>query len=149
VGIRSAQTLARQFGELKRLIKAEVADLENIEDIGPVMAVSIVLFFKNKENQQIIEEIGKAGVNLRSTTQFEKNVHFENKTFVVTGTLKDYARDEIGQKIVQKGGKISGSVSQKTDFVLAGESPGSKLKKAQELGVRVIDEKTIKKWLSS
>ena len=91
----------------------------------------------------------KAGVNMKSRIKIERNRHFDGKTFVVTGELEKFSRDEVVQKITSLGGKVSSSVSSKTDFVLAGKDPGSKLDKARSLGVAVVSEKEVIKWMES
>jgi DNA ligase (NAD+) len=140
IGGQSAQILAEHFGSLKALMATGEEELAEIDQIGPTMAKSVYEYFHDPENLSMIEKLLAAGVKPEQprTTRSEK---LAGKTIVVTGTLKNFSRQQAEQAIRQAGGKASSSVSKKTDFVLAGENPGSKLDKARELGVEVIDEK--------
>lgn len=140
IGGQSAQILAEHFGSLKDLMAAGEEELAEIDQIGPTMAKSVYEYFHDPENLSMIEKLLAAGVKPEQprTIRSEK---LAGKTIVVTGTLKNFSRQQAEQAIRQAGGKASSSVSKKTDFVLAGENPGSKLDKARELGVEVIDEK--------
>jgi len=139
IGGQSAQILADHFGSLKALRNADQPTLRDIEQIGPTMAQSVYKYFRNQENRQVIDELLDAGVKPQppATRRTDK---LAGKTIVVTGTLENFSRQQIEQAIKQAGGKASSSVSKKTDFVLAGKEPGSKLEKARELGIEVIDE---------
>ena len=142
VGGRVAYVLASSFGSLEALEKASIDDLSNTNEIGPVIAQTVYDYFRSETGKRTVDELRAAGLDPR----MEKPpvdaaaLPLEGKTVVVTGTLATYDRDEIEQLIVKLGGKASGSVSKKTSFVVAGESAGSKLQKAQELGIEVIDE---------
>ncbi|MGD8786864.1 MAG: helix-hairpin-helix domain-containing protein, partial [Phycisphaerales bacterium] len=140
IGNQSAQILAQHFGSLEALMKASQEELAEIDQIGPVMAESVYEYFHNTKNLEVINELLQAGVK---PPQVEKQQagKLAGKTIVVTGTLENFTRPQIEQAIRQTGAKTSGSVSKKTDFVLAGENPGSKLDKAQKLSVKVINEK--------
>ena len=142
IGGQSAQILAEHFGSLKDLMAAGEEELAEIDQIGPTMAKSVYEYFHDPENLSMIEKLLAAGVKPEQprTIRSEK---LAGKTIVVTGTLKNFSRQQAEQAIRQAGGKASSSVSKKTDFVLAGENPGSKLDKARELGVEVIDEKRL------
>ena len=140
VGERTAQILARHFGSIDRLIQASVADLETIFEIGPVVAESIHQFFSQPENRLVIEKLRKAGVIMTLGSAASKSTALQGKQFVLTGKLPTLSREEASTLIEQNGGRVTSSVSKKTDFVLAGEDAGSKLDKAKELGVKVIDE---------
>jgi DNA ligase (NAD+) len=141
IGSRSAEVLAKHFGGLDKLTNASVEELEEIFEIGNIMAKSIVDFFSNSHTKDVIDKLKTAGVNLSNIhkeTATASNI--ENKSFVVTGTMNGYTRKEIEDKIKALGGKVLSSVSSKTDFLIAGESPGSKLKMAKELGTTILDK---------
>jgi len=149
VGIRSAQMLADHFGDMQKIMRAKPQDLEVVPDIGPVVAKSILNFFETTANVEMINELESAGVNMKASAKKERHPAFDGKIFVVTGTLKHSSRDEISEKISSLGGKIGSSVSSNTDFLIAGAEPGSKLEKAQKLGVPVITEEDVKKMITS
>jgi DNA ligase (NAD+) len=142
VGEESAKDLAKFFKTLDSLMRAGDEELVNIQGIGGRTAHSIVQFFKNLKNIAVIEKLITAGVNAKITGASSQSFPqiFKDKAFVLTGTLPNYSRDDAKKMIEDRGGKVSGSVSKKTDFVLAGEEAGSKLANARELGVAVIDE---------
>lgn len=142
VGESSAQLLASHFKSLDDLMQATVEDLQAIEDIGPVMAKNIFDYFKNVQNRKIIEQLLKVGVSWENSVVKPGKIseHFKDKTFVLTGTLSAMTRDQAKQEIISRGGKVSGSLSKKTDALIAGEKAGSKLSKAQTLGVKVMSE---------
>ncbi len=150
VGERTAGILAREFGSLERLSQATVEELDNVHEIGLTMAESIHDWFADPGNTRLCERLRKAGVR----TEIEKNAGptepqtFAGKVFVLTGTLPTMTRDEATAFVEARGGRVTSSVSKKTDFVLAGAEPGSKLDKANQLGVKVIDEAEFKKMLS-
>jgi DNA ligase (NAD+) len=148
IGLRAAQLLAKNFDSIDALIKAKIQDVRKINEFGEKMANSVVLFFKQKQNIETINRIGNAGVNLKSIGR-EKPAgsRFEGLTFVLTGTLPTYTRSEAKRIIESLGGKTSGSVSKKTDYVLAGEDAGSKLTKARQLDVKVIDEEEFSRMI--
>jgi DNA ligase (NAD+) len=118
---------------------ADQASLEGIEQIGPVMAASVYEFFHNEENRRLLDKLLKAGVR-PEPVKAHTSTALSGKTFVVTGTLAQFTRESIKHAIQQGGGKVSASVSKKTDFVVAGDNPGSKLDKAQALGIPVLNE---------
>lgn len=141
VGEATAANLARHFGDLGALAQAEVEDLESVPDVGPVVASHVHEFFRQKENLAVIEALRKHGVSWPAAESAKPEaLPLDGKTFVLTGTLESMTRDEARERIEQAGGKVTGSVSSKTDYVVVGADPGSKLRKAQELGVEVIDE---------
>jgi DNA ligase (NAD+) len=140
IGGQSAQILAEHFGSLSALMKASEDELAEIDQIGPTMAKSIYEYFHDPENQSVIDKLIAAGVK-PERPRILRSDNLAGKTIVVTGTLENFSRQQAEQTIRQAGGKSSSSVSKKTDFVLAGENPGSKLDKARKLGVEVIDEK--------
>lgn len=148
VGEKAAKILAARFGNIENLEKATVEELVGAEDIGPVTAEYITEYFSEKKNSELMEKLKKAGVN---TVYREETVdsEFEGLTFVLTGTLENYSRDEATALIEAKKGKVSGSVSKKTSFVIAGEKSGSKEEKARQLGIPVISEADFEKMLGN
>ncbi len=142
VGERTATILANHFGSVEKLSAATSEELANIHEIGEVVAASIHDWFRQGRNQKLIKRLAEAGVKMETARAGSEQAPrvFEGKTFVLTGTLPTMKRDDAKAYIEARGGRVSGSVSKKTDFVVAGEEAGSKLDKAQELGVRVIDE---------
>jgi DNA ligase (NAD+) len=143
VGTGVAKSLARQFATLDELFAASAEQLIEAEDIGEIIARSLRDWHAQERNQKLIERLRAAGLNFKSEifNPAKASGIFAGKTFVLTGTLPNLKREEAAAKIESLGGKVSGSVSKKTDFVLAGEDAGSKLDKAQKLGVKIIDEK--------
>ena len=148
VGERTAQFLAEHFGALDALVTASEEELQQVEEVGPRIAKSIVEFFAEPKNRELVDELRAAGLTLRGKKK-ERGTKLAGQTFVLTGTLANYSRDEAKKMIKDAGGKVTGSVSKKTDFVVAGADAGSKLDKAKELGVKVIDEKGIQALLTS
>ena len=141
VGEKTAKVLAILYEDLDKLINASFDELNSIPDIGDIIAQSIVNFFNDERNLKIINELKNIGVNtLYTGPKVEKNDNFYNKTFVITGTLTKYTRDEVEEKIELLGGKTSSSVSKKTYAVIVGENPGSKYTKAQELNIPIWSE---------
>lgn len=141
VGGHTAEVLAAHYGSMDKLMAAPVEELQEIYEIGAVVAASVHDFFSEPHNQELIEQLRAAGLNMREGIEETEGPRpLEGKTVVVTGTLQKYSRDEIQDRIKKLGGRPSGSVSKKTDFVVAGENAGSKLEKAQSLGVRVLTE---------
>ncbi len=147
VGERTAQFLAEHFGSMEALEKAGMEELQDVNEIGPRIAESIVEFFGIAANQELIERLRKAGLTLTGKKK-ERGTKLAGKTFVLTGTLAHFSRDEAKKLIEDAGGKVTGSVSKKTDYVVAGADAGSKLDKAKELGVKVIDEKDLQRLLN-
>ena len=143
VGERTAQILARHFGSIERLEHASPEELEQVHEIGPKLAESIYRFLRQPENHALIERLRNAGLPMKSDAVEEPQLApvFAGKTFVLTGTLDTMTREEATALIAERGGRVSTSVSKKTDFVLAGRDAGSKLQKAQDLGVRILDER--------
>ena len=139
VGQKAGQVLARQFGSLDALMAADVETLTAVPDIGGITAQSIVDWFRNEQSRHLIETLRAAGVNFESHAAPVGDA-LAGKTFVLTGTLEQFTRDEAKAMIEAQGGKVSGSVSKKTSYVVAGEAAGSKLRKAQELGIPVLSE---------
>ncbi len=142
VGKAAAKAILRDFQSIDALLKADVESLQEVNDIGEVSANCIVEFFQKEENRLMIERMKRYGVNMNSKEQ-QAGGKFDGMTFVVTGTLPSLSRKEAAAMIEAQGGKVSGSVSKKTTMLLAGENAGSKLTKAQELGVRVISQEEL------
>jgi DNA ligase (NAD+) len=149
VGETTAQDLARYFGNLERLIAADVNALQQVPDVGPVVAQSVAAFFAEPHNREVIEQLLASGVTFAETApaHIDAASPVYGRTFVLTGTLPHLARDQAQRRIRDLGGKISGSVSKKTDFVVAGADPGGKYDKARELGVTILDEAGLLKLL--
>ena len=139
VGERTAQFLAEHFGSLDAIMKASAEELEEVNEVGPRIAESIVEFFGDEHNRKLVSDLRKAGLMFTGQKK-EKGTKLAGKTFVLTGTLARHTRDEAKKLIEDAGGRVSGSVSKKTDYVVAGSDAGSKLDKARELGVAVIGE---------
>src|ERR1022692_2101035 len=142
VGERTAQFLAEHFGSLDAIMKASAEELEEVNEVGPRIAESIVEFFADEHNRKLVSDLSKAELTFTGQKK-EKGTKLAGKTFVLTGTLERHARDEAKKMIEDAGGRVSGSVSKKTDYVVAGSDAGSKLDKARELGVSVIGEEEL------
>ena len=141
IGTHAAEVLSKHFGTLDKLMDASVEELDEIFEIGEITAKSIVDFFSNSHTQDVINKLKAAGVNLKATHNETDTVSdVAGKSFVVTGTLNGYTRKEIEDIINNLGGKVSSTVSGKTDFLIAGESPGSKLEKAEKLGTTILNK---------
>jgi DNA ligase (NAD+) len=139
VGESTARDLARHFGDLKPIVHAPEEALLQVADVGPVVARSIRQFFDEAHNRQVVEALEAAGVSWPAGEPAPARNPDATKTFVLTGTLSGMTREEARAAIEAKGHKVSGSVSKKTDYVVAGDEAGSKLEKARALGVKVID----------
>ena len=149
VGESTAKSLARHFGKLDALLAASETDILAVDDIGPVVAHSILSFLSDPLNRELIEQLRAAGVEWEEAEPERRSQHLAGKTLVLTGTLPTLKRDEAAAMIEAAGGKVSGSVSKKTSYVVAGEEAGSKLSKAEELGVAILDEAGLLKLLES
>jgi DNA ligase (NAD+) len=147
VGERTAQFLAEHFGSMDALMNAKEEELLEVDEVGPRIAESIAEFFQEPKNRELVERLRKAGLTFAGKKK-ERGTKLAGKTFVLTGTLPHYSRDEAKKLIEDAGGKVTGSVSKKTDYVVAGDDAGSKLDKAKELGVKVIDEKGMGRLVS-
>ncbi|MBK9332513.1 MAG: NAD-dependent DNA ligase LigA [Ignavibacteria bacterium] len=152
IGERTSKILSKNFGSIDNIIKATADEITAVHEIGPKIAESVVKFFKDDKNLNNIERLRKAGLKFESEKKsagFKINENVNNKTFVLTGTLEKYKREEAQKIIEDLGGRVSSSVSKKTDYVLAGSEAGSKLEKAKSLGVKVIDESDFVKLIKN
>src|ERR1700677_2904718 len=147
VGERTAQFLAEDFGSMEALERATVEELQNVNEVGPRIAESIVEFFGVAANRKLIERLREAGLTLTGKKK-QRGTKLAGKTFVLTGTLEHFTRDEAKKMIEDAGGKVTGSVSKKTDYVIAGAAAGTKIAKAKDFGVKVVDEKEMEKILN-
>jgi DNA ligase (NAD+) len=147
VGERTAEFLAEHFGSMDALMNASAEELQQVNEVGPRIAESIRQFFDEPRNRNLVERLRKY-LNFAGKKR-ERGTALAGKTFVLTGTLANYSRDAAKKLIEDAGGKVSGSVSKKTDYVIAGEDPGSKLDKARELGVKVIGEKEMEELVKA
>jgi len=149
IGEKAAKILSKHFKSLDSLIAAAPEEISALDDIGGVMAESVSEYFQEPQNLALIDRLRTAGINMAdSAVEEEKDARFAGKVFVLTGTLSEFTRNEASEIIEGFGGKTSSSVSKKTDFVLAGEEAGSKLTKAQTLGVKIITEEEFKAMIS-
>jgi len=139
VGERTAELLAQEFGSIDAVMTASAEELERVEEVGPRISSAIVDFFSRPSNQELVRKLEQAGVDMTAEKK-QRSTQLAGLTFVLTGTLPTLTRDEAKQKIESAGGKVSGSVSKKTSYVVAGDEAGSKLDKAQELKIPVLDE---------
>lgn len=149
VGSKTAKDLARHFGTFENLKNAKLEDLIAIKDIGDTIAQNIVEYFQNSQNLSLICELFDSGIKLESLDSINLDSVFAGKTVVITGTLENMSRDEATTLLESMGANVSGSVSSKTDFLLCGENAGSKLNKAQSLGVKIIDLDFVKKQINN
>lgn len=141
VGEQTAEDLAQHFGSLEKLMEAPLPEINDIENIGPVVAQSVYDYFHHKENLKFIDKLRKNGVKVQPYKLEAISYKLKGKTFVITGTLESLSRDEAKAKIKALGGKVAESVSKNTSYVVVGSDPGSKYQKAMALGVEILDEK--------
>ena len=143
VGSRTGELLATAFGSLDKIADADEETLQSAEEVGPKVAASIRKFFDEPRNRELVERLRKAGLKFEHKVTKKAGGPLQGLTFVLTGTLPTMSREEATSKIEMAGGKVVGSVSKKTSYVVAGDEAGSKLDKARALGVQVIDEKKL------
>lgn len=148
IGIKTAKILAKQYKSMEKLMNASYIDLSIIPEIGTITAKSIVDFFEQEQTKDLISKLESANVNMNYKMDNKADERFSGKTFVLTGSLEKYSREKASEIIENFGGKTSNSVSKNTSYVLAGEEAGSKLKKAQELGIEIIDEQTFENMIN-
>ena len=149
VGVYASQLLAERIDSLSDLEKFTWEDFVNIEGIGPIMAESIILFFQQKENREIIEKLKQAGVNLSAKKKTAGKNPLEGLQFVLTGTLEHFTREEAKGIIERLGGRVTSNVTKKTDLLLLGQDPGQKYQKAKELNIKIIAEEDFRKMIES
>jgi DNA ligase (NAD+) len=149
VGVRTAVLLAEAFGSLDAIAQADVETLQQAEEVGPKVAESIHEFFREPRNRDLVERLRKAGLKFDHPKKVKKAGPFDGMTFVLTGTLASMTREQASERIEAGGGKVSGSVSKKTSYVVAGEDAGSKLDKAKALGVAVLTEEKFLEMLAA
>ncbi|MDQ1362729.1 MAG: ligase [Pseudomonadota bacterium] len=148
VGEATALALAKHFGSLEKLQDASEEDLQTVPDVGPVVARHVFHFFHEPHNRQIIQRLRTAGIHWPDQQANEQNQSLAGLTFVITGTLTGMTRDEARAALQARGGKVAGSVSAKTSYLVVGDSPGSKAEKAEQLGVKILDEAGLMKLLA-
>jgi len=139
-----AQTIASRFRSLEKICSAERRDLEDIREIGPEIARSVLRFFDEEENQRVLDRLSDAGVEVQKMPSESRRQPLSGKTFVFTGSLSDYTRSEAESLVEDLGGRATSSVSGRTDYVVAGENPGSKLEDARKEGAEILDEEGFK-----
>jgi DNA ligase (NAD+) len=147
VGEATAQALAQHFGELDEIAQADPEALQAVPDIGPVVAQQVAAFFHERHNREVISKLQAAGVHWPKVERRVVSSALAGKTFVLTGTLSAMTRDEAKRRLQALGAKVTGSVSAKTDYVVAGDEPGSKLDKARRLKVNLLDERQFQELL--
>jgi len=140
IGASGAALLAGRFGTLQALMSADDEALTSIDDIGPIAAESVQRFFDNPQTRELIDTLLAAGINFPETETEEVQDTLSGNTYVLTGTLSDMSRDQAKAELQKRGAKVTGSVSKKTTALIAGDAPGSKVDKAESLGVPVLDE---------
>ena len=149
VGEHAAWIFANRFGSIERIVRASQEELTDIPEIGPVIAESAYNFFQNKENIKMLKKLKEAGLKMTGEIKKAKTGPLVGKNIVITGSLKSFSRLAAEEAVRKAGGNPSSSVSKNTDFLLAGEEPGSKLDKAKALAVKVIDEEEFKMMLKA
>ena len=149
VGVKTAKLLAKTYGTMDKLMEASYESLCIREEVGKIIAKSVYEFFRENQTMDLINKLKEYGINMEAEVNEEMDDRFAGQIFVLTGTLEKYSRDEASEIIEKFGGKTSGTVSKKTTYVLAGESAGSKLKKAQDLGVKIITEQEFEEMVKN
>ncbi len=150
VGETTSKSLAKHFKTIDALMNVDSSDLSDISDIGDEIAISVTSFFNNEKNLEIINKLKKFALNMEYNDELEiSNNRFENLSFVVTGSLEKFTRNQIKALVIENGGKFVSSISKSTSYLVVGKSPGSKLKKALSLGVKVISENDFDELLIS
>jgi len=147
VGDATARTLAKYFGDIDAILGAEEKELENVEDVGPIVASRIFLFFSNAENRALITKLRKSGIGWEAQKTNFSAKPLAGQSFVLTGTLEELTRNDAKALLVELGAKVTGSVSKNTDCVVCGSGAGSKLSKAASLGIRILNEQEFIKFL--
>jgi DNA ligase (NAD+) len=140
VGERTAELMAEECGSIDAIATAGLEELQEAQEVGPKVAESVFQFFREPRNQELVDRLRAAGLQFEHSSSRPKAGPLKGLTFVLTGTLPSLSREEAKRLIESAGGKVSGSVSKKTNYVVAGEDAGSKLPKARELGVQILNE---------
>jgi DNA ligase (NAD+) len=148
VGEATALALARHFGDLAALRAADEATVQRVPDVGPVVAAHVLAYFRDPENSAMVDRLLAAGLKWPATAQPNEDGSLRSKVFVLTGTLAGMSREEAQAAILARGGKVSGSISKKTDYLVVGADAGSKLAKAQALGITLLDEEAFRALLA-
>jgi DNA ligase (NAD+) len=149
VGERTASILGETFGSLDEIMASSEEHLQGAEEVGPKVARSISRFFQEPRNRELVERLREAGLQFTHERKKKTGGVLSGMTLVLTGTLPNWSREEAKQRIEDAGGKVAGSVSKKTSYVVAGEEAGSKLDRARELGVEIIDEARLRAMLGA
>ena len=149
VGAAAAKDLVRSMTSLRHIAEASTEELTAIDGIGEIMAASIRKFFEDEANLQLLDQLEQRGLKMNSGEDVEGENPLHGQTFVLTGSLESFTRDEATSRIERLGGRVSSSVSKKTSFLVAGPGAGSKLSKAEKLGVEILDEPTLLEMLDS
>jgi DNA ligase (NAD+) len=144
VGERAAYLLTKRFSSIDQLKLAGREEIENLHEIGPKVSESIIQFFAEKKNIHVVNKLKQSGVNMQTIQRKNQKYLLEGKQFALTGALSSFTRNEAKELIINAGGRVTSSITKNTDYLLAGEKPGSKFEKAQSLGIKIIDEKTLK-----
>jgi DNA ligase (NAD+) len=147
VGERTAAILAETFGDMKTIAAADAEMLQQAQEVGPKVAQSITSFFGEPHNRELVQRLQKAGLTFHHQKKIRAAGPLQGLTFVLTGTLPGWSREEAKERIEASGGKVTGTVSKKTNYVVAGQDAGSKLDKARELDVPVIDESQLRQMI--
>ncbi len=149
VGSTVSQILTDHFDSIQTLAAATVEEIKALDGIGPILAENIVTWFADEHHQHILAKMRQAGVNMQAEAKLKASEKFAGLTFVLTGTLPTLTRDEASDLIKAHGGKVTGSVSKKTNYVIVGDSPGSKVEKAAALGVPILNEDDLKNLIEA
>jgi DNA ligase (NAD+) len=148
IGEKVSEIVAKRFKTMKALFEVSLEDFSKVSEIGEVLALSLREFFENATARHVIEDLVLSGVNMTEPETSKKGSQFEGRVFVLTGELEKYSREKASEIIKSLGGKVTSSVSKKTDYVLAGANAGSKLEKAKELDIKIIDEAEFEKLIN-
>ena len=140
IGKKSAFVLSKKFSSIEEIKNADIETLTNIEDVGEIVANSIIEYFQDSDNMANIQKLFDLGVTINKPQETTKNSVFTNKTVVLTGTLENYTRPDLTKLLLSMGANVTSSVSKKTDMVIVGTDAGSKLDKAKELNIRIVEE---------
>ena len=144
VGVKTARILAKHFGSIENLRKATVEELSEVPEIGEKIALSIVEYFQNEKNSELIDELQSIGLQFQIKKEEKKEKKLDGLKFVLTGTLPNYSRNEMKELIISNGGEVLSAISKNVDYLVLGENPGSKLEKARKIGsIKIISEAKI------